>query len=134
MRRAFALLQAVWLAVLIAEPASLHTCAMHSAGTGGHTAHAPIPVVADEHAHHGAHHASAASEQTDVDESAATVCQCLGECCGPTTATLPELPTVPVLGATRAAAAVVPRASSDVSRAPDLKLPFANGPPTTLTA
>ncbi|MBX3132357.1 MAG: hypothetical protein KF689_03065 [Gemmatimonadaceae bacterium] len=141
MRRTFAVLQALWLALLIAEPANLHACDMHA---GGHAAHTGPAFAAaaeradathDEHAHHG-HHAESLDEDSvppTPDDGAGSACQCLGECCAAAVAALAATPAIPVAVPVDAPAPRRSAATRAVPRAPDLQLPFANAPPAALT-
>jgi len=132
MRRLFALLQAVWLASLIAEPAALHACEMHAAGHATHASGAmDRDADADEHAHHG--HESADAAPSVPDDAPPSACQCLGECCAAAAAALVESPAVPAVACIAAVPTRVDIAAQRPARAADLRLPFANGPPGTLT-
>lgn len=129
MRRTFALLQAAWLAMLIAEPTSLHPCPMHASGHGSHAAPAAVPAAAHEgHAHDAAHAA------TDSEQGATPHCQCLGQCCVAAVDALGAR--VAIAGARIVTVAVYAPATGAriASRAADLRLPFANAPPVVLTA
>lgn len=133
MRRCFALLQAIWLALLIAEPFPLHACAMHS---GGHGVHAAPPVVDADAAHH---HDDPTGLRADdagtppIDAESPAVCQCLGQCCAGAVTPLAAAS----VHAVETPSAVVPVVLSAVSeratRAPDLQLPFPTAPPAALT-
>lgn len=133
MRRTFALLQAVWLALLIAEPGALHACAMHGSGHGVHAV--PISTTdaaADEHAHHHAD-ADAPSDIASTDAPNAEHCQCLGECCATALAALPSV-NIAESRVQYVDASVAPSvARLHATRAPDLRLPFAHAPPGPLT-
>lgn len=144
MRRTFALLQAAWLAMLIAEPASLHPCPMHATGHGSHAAPATMPAEAHEaHSHHAAHAAVPAADEaaaplavaaTDSEQGATPHCQCLGQCCVAAAHALTAR--VSIADASIVTVAVhAPATSARIaSRAADLHLPFANAPPAVLTA
>lgn len=113
-------MQAIWLALLIAEPAPLHACAMHATGHGSHG-------VA-EHDHHGDH---AAPEQED---GATSHCQCLGDCCAAAATTFAAPVTLDEARVV-AVAVYAPAARARIgARAADLQLPFATAPPVDLTA
>jgi len=133
MRRVLALLQAAWLALLIAEPASLHACAMHATGHAGHTTRVDAPAqgpTEDAATHEHAHHEDAPATPDDLTQS---MCQCLADCCAAAAVALftaPDFPAVARIAATRTRVTVAAQGSA---RAPDLRLPFANGPPSTLT-
>jgi len=65
--RPFAVLFAVWFAIVLGDPGVLHTCAMHG-GHGGHGA-TPVPAAAtthDAHAAHGTHGAAHQSVPADA--------------------------------------------------------------------
>ena len=133
--RAFAALFALWIAALLGDPGTLHSCAMHGgvAGHGVRAGHAPAAAAAhhvhDAHAserdvHHAASHDSAPSAPSGP-------CTCIGHCCAvAAVAPLPTLGTlvVPVAIAAEHDPLEAPRIAPPA--APDLRLPFANGPPT----
>lgn len=75
LERCASVLLAVWLVVNLAEPASLHACAMH----GGATAGSSAPAAAHNHA---ATHVSG-SKQSPSDNGGAghQYCSCPGKCC-----------------------------------------------------
>lgn len=149
MRRIFALVQAAWLALLIAEPASLHACAMHATGHGSHAvAAAPAgevraPALDAHHQHHATHDGSAVAveratvatdAQPETEQGATSHCQCLGECCA---AAATALATKVSLVEARVVTVAVyaPDAHERIAaRSADLRLPFANAPPVALTA
>jgi hypothetical protein len=138
MRRVFSLLQAVWLALLIAEPAALHACEMHGSGHGTHAATvAAAPDAGVAHDGHEGHHAAARASAPDYapasGNTASRHCQCLGECCAAAVATLAPTPDIPAVALIAALRSPVDAAESVERRAPDLRLPFANGPPEALT-
>ena len=114
---------AVWLALVLGEPAVLHACPMHGgAPAAGVLAAAGVPDAAAGHHEHGAPAAPSGGHQ----------CTCLGHCSAPVGVAAPA-----------AAVALVPSADAASTRdrgLPDYEyvpvvaahvLPFANGPPTT---
>ena len=134
MRRSFALLQALWLALLIAEPFPLHACAMHAGGHGVHAA----PPPAEAHADHQHHHDPAAAHAEDVaappiDAESPAVCQCLGQCCAGAVAPLAAAFVSTVATPSAVVPIELPGISEHVIRAPDLQLPFPTAPPAALT-
>lgn len=62
-RRIFAAACGLWLALSLAEPASLHACAMHGSGSSAHG-----------HASHGGAHSTHGHERVPI-------CTCIGGCC-----------------------------------------------------
>lgn len=128
--RGLAGLLSIWLAICLAEPAQLHTCAMH-----GQLAMEAMGM------HAGSHHASAhaghdvdsrvsAGHSHDKQESSdANQCTCLGDCsAGRTLVGVVSTP------ASFAAAVVYRPAvafsySSPSVVAPSFLLPFSHGPP-----
>ncbi len=124
--RSLASVLSLWLAVCLAEPVQLHTCAMHGglaivpAGTQAHAS-------ADHHATRaGAGHVH--HDQTSDNES--RQCSCLGDCnmgsapAGIAAARISML-TVPLTeGSPTSFVYASPRFS-----APGFLLPFSNGPP-----
>jgi hypothetical protein len=143
MRRFFALAQAAWLALLIAEPASLHACAMHASGHGGHAAAVAAAASDDAGSSHGGHHdhqaaiehaTIAPAAEPETDQGADSACQCLGECCAATATTLSAGVSLVVARVVRVAIHTPSTRTRVASRAADLRLPFANAPPVALTA
>ena len=130
--RPVAALFALWFAVIIGDPGLLHACPMH----GGHgVAHAAASSTASKHHAATMHTTAATGDAVSHDAShhhgAANTCTCVGQCCA--TPSLAPLPTVASLHvpATIALAEPVQRvALQPATAAPDLRLPFANGPPT----
>jgi hypothetical protein len=121
---------ALWLAVCLAEPVQLHTCAMH----GGLAIEQAGVVATHSHtstAHHPATNAAAGHFHHDQSsDSQSRQCSCLGDCnagrapIGIATTNV-ALPTV----------AIVDLAPTDFNYdsprvvAPQFVLPFSNGPP-----
>jgi hypothetical protein len=128
--RPFTALFALWFAVILGDPGTLHSCAMH--GTGGHGGHGArqAPAVSaggQMHAMHGEHAKAPAGSQ---EPAAPRPCTCLGHCCAVTVAApLPTVAILPVPVAVAEERHPLDAPSSDAPAAPDLRLPFANGPP-----
>jgi hypothetical protein len=133
----FTALFALWFAIVLGDPGMLHACPMH----GGHGAHgtqqvsAPAPShdTPGMHGHHADHSATHESDQRSRHDAPAPTgpCTCVGHCCA--AAVLAPLPTVATLPVPAAVAEVrhpLAAPSSPAPAAPDLRLPFANGPPT----
>ena len=133
--RPFAAMFALWFAVMVGDPGMLHSCPMH----GGHGA-AGVGAAAGTHATHAMHATHAAH---DADGSSAAThdgtsqhhggtgpCTCVGQCCAASiVAPLPHVAATH-LPATVARMEPLPlRAAGDAPASPDLRLPFANGPP-----
>ncbi|MFL5575508.1 MAG: hypothetical protein ACJ79S_06020 [Gemmatimonadaceae bacterium] len=136
--RAVAALVAIWFAIMMAEPAALHSCPMHgglavtAAAAGGHHHGGSVPAALaapSEHAAQPQHGAPA-----PVDHGAGGhQCTCLGQCAMGVGAAAPAavvaLAPVVETHATRDAGLpdfeYVPVAAAHV-------LPFANGPPTVV--
>jgi hypothetical protein len=148
--RSLTALFALWFAVVLGDPGVLHACAMHggthgsevsaerahSGGRGGmHDVHGASETPAEAvqqsghggHAGHGAHGATGGAEHGG---KAPGPCTCVGHCCAASAAA-----SIPVVAALESPAVVAahraPRAapSDDAPASPDLRLPFANGPP-----
>ncbi|MEP7345713.1 MAG: hypothetical protein ABI877_10615 [Gemmatimonadaceae bacterium] len=129
--RALAAVIAPWFALVMAEPAALHTCSVHSGAIPNVTATAPATASHSMAAHnHGGMNASAAEQAPAAPHHGGNQCSCLGGCCAPspvrldTPSVLSWLP-VEVLQERPRAATDEIRASAD-----EYLLPFANGPPT----
>jgi hypothetical protein len=124
--RSLASVLSLWLAVCLAEPVQLHTCAMH----GGL---AIVPVGAQAHASTG-HHATRIGaghvhhDQTSDNES--RQCSCLGDCntgsspAGIVAARISIRTATVTEGSLASFTYASPRFS-----APGFLLPFSNGPP-----
>ncbi|HMJ16959.1 MAG TPA: hypothetical protein VK478_01110 [Gemmatimonadaceae bacterium] len=128
--RSLASVLALWLAVCLAEPVQLHTCAMHGglaieqvgvAATHSHTSAAQHVATnaGPGHFHHG-----------QDSDSQSRQCSCLGDCNagrGPIGIAAP--------GVTLPAVAIVEGSATDFTHdsprlvAPQFLLPFSNGPP-----
>jgi hypothetical protein len=127
-KRALALLAGIWLAIVMAEPAALHSCPLHgSAAAGAHAGMAHDGVA------HGTHGARAEQSPAHAPlRDAGHQCSCLGDCGigGLQQALLPDghparwVPAAVLRGAT-----AIPRALAAAPPASDHVLPFANGPP-----
>ena len=128
--RPFAALFALWFAVIIGDPGLLHACPMHGSHGG---AHAAASSTAGEH-HSAAMHEGATTDAASHDASphhGSNSCTCVGQCCA--TPSLAPLPAVANLHVPATVALVEPVqrvALQPTTAAPDLRLPFANGPPT----
>ncbi len=121
--RVLAAVIAPWFAIVMAEPAALHQCAMHS----GHAVHAAAGTMAHQHGMDA--RADAVPGRAPSRDEAARYCTCLGGCCAAAPVAVPvtsELSWIPssIRSESRAEAAeqVLPAAAGHL-------LPFANGPP-----
>ena len=128
--RSLASVLALWLAICLAEPMQLHTCAMH----GGLAIAQAATVDTDGHsspAEHGATHAEAAHSHHDQStDSQSRQCSCIGDCNAGSSqvgfaAAGISLLTVAII---ESSATEVAYASPRVV-APRFLLPFSNGPP-----
>lgn len=144
--RPLAALLAAWIAVVMAEPAALHRCAMHAGATSAtgaarsaphaapHAAHAPVAASGAQ----GVGHQHDAPESASPDDASApdgrAACTCLGHCSG--TAPLVLGPLAPDLRASLVSALPRPyRATHEYLAAwIDFVLPFATAPPVALEA
>jgi hypothetical protein len=139
-RRLVAALFLPWFAVVTAEPAAFHACAMHSVGAahgnatdvsaGPHRGHAG--PAADAHSMAMGHHQSEAAPGTSApDHGGAVPCTCDSGCCVAAVATTPptsaELLVVP--GTVRREAPLLGSTGVSATATPHV-LPFANGPPS----
>jgi hypothetical protein len=129
MRLLARLLFALWFAVVLGDPGMLHSCPMHGGGMA-HGAQSAEQTSAQPSAHaaHGAEAGAPAGHGSQPD--AAHHCSCASHCSA-----------TPIVAPLSAAAAMhVPVAvaearhprgapSDDAPASPDLRLPFANGPP-----
>jgi hypothetical protein len=123
--RPFAALFALWFAAVLGDPGVLHSCPMHGAHAGQATT-----AAATGHEGHGVaatHHASGEKSQHQAPTGP---CSCVGHCCATNAvASVPMVAsfTVPVHVALPNARPEFP--SDAIPASPDLRLPFANGPP-----
>jgi len=120
MRRAGALLLALWLSVSLVERAVPVPCALHDGAA------APAAM-----AHHGAHEHDAGGHDS---HDGTHQCRCLEQCAAATAFALPgDPPRAPL--ASVVADGATHRASRAIAPARvDTRLPFANGPPHALSA
>jgi len=138
-RRLLAALFLPWFAVVTAEPAAFHSCAMHSAGAARESAATEPAAVNGEHAGHSAaghsmtmheHRAESGSDAPTPGRGGATQCTCDSGCCVAAAATTPppraELLVVP--GTVRREAPLLGSTGVSATATPHV-LPFANGPP-----
>jgi hypothetical protein len=133
--RPFAALFAVWFALMLGDPGTLHSCPMH----GGHGGHGGAPAAAATASGHGAHGAHAMHDVASADAMShdgaqhhgkTGPCTCMGQCCA--ASILAPLPAVAALHVPVTVARVEQPllvAVGDAPASPDLRLPFANGPP-----
>ncbi len=138
--RLFATLFALWFAAMVGDSGMLHSCAMHGAAAG-HATHPGRDVRApaarhtalathDGHADgHRAHHDASPHESKQPTQPAP--CTCVGQCCAVTAvAPLPALATLVVPAAVAQERDPLEPQRPAPPATPDLRLPFANGPPT----
>ena len=128
--RTFAAVFAPWFAVVMAEPAALHTCAMHS----GHGVPTSAGVAVSGHAAHSLLMEHSTTEAGDdapsVPHDAGKQCTCLGGCCAAAPVATPaatELSWAPA--EIRQQRQELPECGVRAT-ATDHALPFANGPPS----
>lgn len=118
--RPFSALFALWFAMVLGDPGVLHSCPMHGghavAATGAHASHAAA-----------AHHESHDSAPT---KNGSSQCSCVGQCCAATAvASLPTVAPFAVPAHVAKPSALPEYPDDDVPSSPDVRLPFANGPP-----
>jgi hypothetical protein len=117
--RPLSALFALWFSLVLVDPGVLHACAMHGGAHATSAASSAAPGI-DHAAHHG-------SEQQPASEP--TVCSCVGQCCAVVPTLLPAEHTFSVPAHVARVAGLFAQASGHVPTSPDLRLPFANGPP-----
>ncbi len=131
-RRLLATLLAPWLAVVLAMPEAVHTCAMHSTGHE-HVAEAPAPTMAGMAGMHGMSHESAPASASSTSNPGHDTppCTCPEGCCTVASMATLEVPVslswVRVLLDHREPN--FPREIASLVTSSDVRLPFANGPP-----
>jgi hypothetical protein len=109
--RTVAAVYALWFAVVLVEPAALHTCAMH--GSLHAAMHGTMPVSGHTHGPHdmsSAHqHAADSSQQNERK----TPCTCIGACCAAVAAVIPPLTGVVIASTRLMPAHSLPSSTSD---------------------
>lgn len=120
----------LWFALVMVEPAALHSCPMHSQGHA-HVA-AGDPAAAHGEASHGTLDGAAVDRHPVPSHPGAKVCTCLGDCSGSLAARLPDAH-VAVAALTRLTQVVPGRPQHEyVAAWVDFVLPFATAPPALL--
>lgn len=117
--RIFAGVLSVWLAICLAEPAQLHTCAMH-----GDLAMQSHGIAA----HHGTMHGHSHNQSGD---DKAKQCSCIGDCSAGRTLVGPTSVSVSFAATTIETSSTPFGYESPAISAPHFFLPFPNGPPRT---
>ena len=131
-------LLAPWFAFVVAEPVSMHACAMHSGHDGPSSS---APIVAGAHAEHGSTHANAHVKAHEAVQPAQTEtpapsnqhpCNCMGMGCQPAAVPLPSAQfSLIAVAEHRVALKVVPTAADNQPASQrEHDRPFAIGPPT----
>jgi hypothetical protein len=117
--RAFAALFALWFAISLAEPAALHACPMHGAGSANAHAHSAM-----------SHHAAATEHSLPDSQNAGKHCTCLGSCCASSAnAAVPATAVSVEPVATYETERQTPTEIARAITASPFFLPYANGPP-----
>jgi hypothetical protein len=121
--RLVATLSGIWLTLLLAEPAALHICAVHSDGMG----HAMVPST---------HHAESAPQGAEnPGHRHSAQCSCLGASVHSAPVDLPAAPVLAVETTLVLTPVVIPIGPDEAATAaPDFLLPYPNGPPVTNAA
>jgi len=121
--RAVVVVQAAWLAAVLAEAPGTHTCPVHDGHSTGQPTDANGPVSYAEHPHH------PAGEPDDGEDGTHTGCSCPGDC-GTTSPVLPITTAVATARTPDAQTGPLVHLVPDAPRIPlHPRLPFANGPP-----
>src|SRR3954465_14702229 len=118
--RPFAALFALWFALVMGDPMVLHSCPMHGAQHGMHAG-----------GHAGGHEAAhGGSTDTSHHGGTSNICTCVGQCSASVAvALLPAPPTFTVPAHVAQPDSWLEQPAGYVPASPDLRLPFANGPP-----
>jgi hypothetical protein len=129
--RPFTALFALWFAVVLGDPGMLHACPMHGGGSHGTEHGAALSTAGhDVGVMHGAHAGEDAPPDGTQHHGAPDYCTCVGHCCAaslvPPLAAVAE---VHVPAAEAMSRRPLAAHASDAPSSPDLRLPFANGPP-----
>ena len=148
LRRPFAALLAVWFALVMVEPAALHSCpvhAGHAAAGHGPAAGEPASSVGMAGGVHSAHMSGASVTESGRADDAAVPghpgsphhadCTCPGACTASSGAiALPAAVLVRPLTITIVGVSPILTAAAPASARAPFILPFANGPPLLRTA
>lgn len=110
---------ALWFALVLGDPGVLHSCPMH----GSHAGHSAVTG----HEPHAASHHAAAGEHGSQHQAP---CTCVGSCCASAVA-VPHVvaESLVVIADVEQPQLVVAWRQVVLPRAPDVRLPFPNGPP-----
>lgn len=115
--RLFAAVLAPWFALVMAEPAALHQCAMHSRHG--------VTTMASQHATH----AHAVPVRAPDPDQTARHCTCLGGCCAAAPVAVPGAVEFSFAPASVRSGRSAQPAEQFAPAAAEHLLPFANGPP-----
>jgi hypothetical protein len=123
---------ALWFALVLGDPGVLHSCPMHGGHGAAHSAAtATAPATPAGHAAHGAPAAEHAAADAAPHHDAPVTCSCVGHCCAASAvAPLPQVTALHVPEPVAEPRHPLAAPASVAPTAPDLRLPFANGPPT----
>jgi len=119
----------LWLAVCMAEPVQLHTCAMH--GGLAIVSTATVATHIPSAGHHPARPGAGHSHHDQSSNSESRQCSCLGDCNGGSSVVGIPSPAISLVAAPVAEALATSFAAYASPRivAPRFLLPFSNGPP-----
>ena len=120
-KRPLAAFLGIWFLLVMIEPESVHSCPVHSEKVGA------------SHSGHAGHHAAAQSNHQSHNDSAAQ-CSCPGDCTNTTVKALPSV-AQEIVASTILVATSGNRFTESIHLpTSDFLLPFAIGPPASITA
>jgi hypothetical protein len=122
---------ALWFAMVLGDPGVMHSCPMHGQHGAAHSASAAATVTThDGHAVHSAPTGEGGWTEAGHQGDTPAPCTCVGHCCA-AAAVAPVSPasTVVIPDAVARVRRPLAAPASDAPASPDLRLPFANGPP-----
>jgi hypothetical protein len=124
-RRAFSILSASWLVLLLAEPRVLHVCAVHADGMGS---------VASTH-DDGGHSATMPSHGKAPSHEHSSKCTCLGASSYSSSVVIPSVEVSAFAEAPVAIARELPATADAPLPSPSpFFLPYPHGPPVTIAS
>ncbi len=122
-RRLFSLLAGSWLVLLLAEPAKLHVCAVHTDGM----VHAAM--------HHSDAHTTTASHRTSGGHEHSAKCTCLGASSYANAVVIPKVEETSFADGPVAVVADLPATAEATPPSPSpFFLPYPNGPPIAIAS
>ena len=129
--RVLAAIIAPWFAIVMAEPAALHTCSVHSGTAVGATAAAPATASHSLAVHqHSAENPESGHSSPASPHHGGKQCTCLGGCCAASPVSIDRPSFLSWIPAQLQRERPIAPAGESRAAPGDYLLPFANGPPS----